>query len=126
MRHQAAKVRHIRERDGDVVRELHDGSGFTGRPRAQDLAGRIVERGGDRMLPPEARAIGGAMALVRFLAPRHGVSMTAGGWAHKPAVSHPRKKAKRLPSAHAARACVDAAAMRPRTGYPGLDRPRSV
>ena len=75
VRHQPAEVGASASVTGNVLRELHERRGLARRPGAQHLALGIVERRGDRVLAPEARPVGGPVALMRFLAARHGAPM---------------------------------------------------
>src|SRR6185312_14883871 len=57
--------------------KLPEGRRFALRPGAQHLALGVVERGGDRMPAPQARALRSA-ALMRDFAARHGCPMGGG------------------------------------------------
>jgi hypothetical protein len=76
--HEATEIGRLGKRHRNVLRELHVGGDVPRRPGAQDFAERIVERGRNRVLAPQARPVGRAVALVGFLAPRHGASMRGG------------------------------------------------
>jgi len=75
VRHETAEIRDIGERDLNFFRELHESGRFPGCPCAEHLPVWIVERGRDRMLAPETRAVRSAVTLVRLLAPGHAPAM---------------------------------------------------
>ena len=70
-RNEATEVRRLGDGHRDVLRELHELRRLACRPGAQHLAVGIVERRRNRVLAPEARAVGRAMALMRLFALRH-------------------------------------------------------
>jgi hypothetical protein len=71
------KVRRLGKSHRQLLGECHRGRSLSRRPGAEDLALRIVERGRDRMLAPQARPIGRSVALVRFLAAGHCARLAA-------------------------------------------------
>src|SRR5439155_17872304 len=97
VRHEAAEVRDVGQGHRYLCRELHRRRAFARRPGFQDLALGVVERGGDGMLAPQPRPVGRSMALMRFLAPRHGNALSSPGGAVQLGRSVWHSRRRRLP-----------------------------
>ena len=78
VRNHPAKVGRLGHGHLKLRRELHEIGGFARRPGLQNLAVRIVERGGDGVLAPEPGSVGIAVTLVGLFAAGHGLSPCVG------------------------------------------------
>ncbi len=79
VRDQPAEVGHVGERYRNLLREAHEPGAFARRPGLEYAPQGIVERRGDRMLAPQARAVCRSVVLVRSLVAGHARQMEQAG-----------------------------------------------